>query len=295
MEGALASVIGGLTRGAGRRRAHQRRLRRRPRRASPRCSPCSRRARPASPSSASTTASARPAPSPGICDQRADPRHDHASPGSTASPASPATWRSARCSTPAPTVDRGRRPRRGASPVAGWRLTVEAGAARRHRARHAPSCRDGARPPPPPPTRDVLKLLVAGRRCPTACTSRRPGRLRARSPRRKARIHGVDPDDVQFHEVGALDAIVDVVGTCAALELLDVDDVRASPGGRSGTGTVAQRPRPAAQPGAGGRGPARRRRRARLRASTSPLELTTPDRRGAARRAGDRLRAAPRR
>jgi len=34
---------------------------------------------------------------------------------------------------------------------------------------------------------------------------------------------------VHFHEVGALDAIIDVVGTCAALELLDVDEVHASP------------------------------------------------------------------
>jgi uncharacterized protein (TIGR00299 family) protein len=42
-------------------------------------------------------------------------------------------------------------------------------------------------------------------------------------------IHGVAPHDVEFHEVGALDAIVDVVGTCAALESLGVDEVRCSP------------------------------------------------------------------
>ena len=42
-------------------------------------------------------------------------------------------------------------------------------------------------------------------------------------------IHGVDPTDVQLHEVGALDSIVDVVGVCAALETLDVDEVRCSP------------------------------------------------------------------
>jgi len=45
----------------------------------------------------------------------------------------------------------------------------------------------------------------------------------------EGRLHGVPADAVHFHEVGALDAIVDVVGTCAALELLDVDDVRTSP------------------------------------------------------------------
>ena len=53
----------------------------------------------------------------------------------------------------------------------------------------------------------------------------------------EGRIHGVDPDDVEFHEVGSLDAIVDVVGTCAALEDLGVDEVR-SASVAVGTGTV---------------------------------------------------------
>jgi len=42
---------------------------------------------------------------------------------------------------------------------------------------------------------------------------------------------------VHFHEVGSLDAIVDVVGTCAALEVLDIDVVRAS-AVATGTGMV---------------------------------------------------------
>ncbi len=42
-------------------------------------------------------------------------------------------------------------------------------------------------------------------------------------------LHRTDPDDVHFHEVGALDALVDVVGTCAALEVLGIDEVRSSP------------------------------------------------------------------
>jgi uncharacterized protein (TIGR00299 family) protein len=42
---------------------------------------------------------------------------------------------------------------------------------------------------------------------------------------------------VHFHEVGGVDAIVDVVGTCAALELLGVDDVHAS-AIATGTGMV---------------------------------------------------------
>lgn len=45
----------------------------------------------------------------------------------------------------------------------------------------------------------------------------------------EGRIHRRPPEQVHFHEVGALDAIVDIVGTAAALEVLDVDDVHASP------------------------------------------------------------------
>lgn len=47
--------------------------------------------------------------------------------------------------------------------------------------------------------------------------------------RAEAALHRSTPDEVHFHEVGALDAIVDVVGTCAALEVLAVDDVTCSP------------------------------------------------------------------
>lgn len=53
----------------------------------------------------------------------------------------------------------------------------------------------------------------------------------------EGRLHRQAPETVHFHEVGALDAIVDVVGTCAALEILDVDDV-ASSAVADGIGTV---------------------------------------------------------
>ena len=45
----------------------------------------------------------------------------------------------------------------------------------------------------------------------------------------EAKVHRAPIESVHFHEVGGVDAIVDIVGTCAALELLDVDKVRASP------------------------------------------------------------------
>ncbi len=45
----------------------------------------------------------------------------------------------------------------------------------------------------------------------------------------EARVHGTTPDRVHFHEVGAVDAILDVVGTCWALERLGVERVICSP------------------------------------------------------------------
>jgi hypothetical protein len=54
----------------------------------------------------------------------------------------------------------------------------------------------------------------------------------------ESRLHGVPPEDVHFHEVGALDALVDIVGVCAALEVLGIDQVRCSPLAQ-GRGVVA--------------------------------------------------------
>jgi uncharacterized protein (TIGR00299 family) protein len=53
----------------------------------------------------------------------------------------------------------------------------------------------------------------------------------------EATVHGTGPDDVHFHEVGALDAIADVVGACAGLEHLGLEQLVVSPVA-VGSGTV---------------------------------------------------------
>ena len=41
-------------------------------------------------------------------------------------------------------------------------------------------------------------------------------------------VHGMDPQQVHFHEVGAVDAIVDIVGTCLGLDWLGIDQLYCS-------------------------------------------------------------------
>jgi pyridinium-3,5-bisthiocarboxylic acid mononucleotide nickel chelatase len=59
-----------------------------------------------------------------------------------------------------------------------------------------------------------------------------PERVRDRAQRTFAMLadvegsmHRVPANDVEFHEVGSVDAIVDIVGTCAALESLEVERI----------------------------------------------------------------------
>lgn len=47
--------------------------------------------------------------------------------------------------------------------------------------------------------------------------------------RAEAKVHGIGMEDVHFHEVGAVDTIIDVVGTVAGLHRLGIEKLYASP------------------------------------------------------------------
>jgi pyridinium-3,5-bisthiocarboxylic acid mononucleotide nickel chelatase len=85
-------------------------------------------------------------------------------------------------------------------------------------------------------------------------------------------VHGRAPDDVTFHEVGAIDSIVDVVGSCVALELLEVETVSCEPL-PMGTGVVRSAHGPLPIPG-----PATLEvlKGSRMRWIEEPHETTTP-------------------
>ncbi len=45
----------------------------------------------------------------------------------------------------------------------------------------------------------------------------------------ESRIHGCQPDDVHFHEIGGLDSIIDIIGSVIGLEFLGIDRLVVSP------------------------------------------------------------------
>jgi len=73
------------------------------------------------------------------------------------------------------------------------------------------------------------------------------GRIFTRLAQAEARVHGTTVDQVHFHDVGAVDAIVDVVGSCIGLHLLGVDAIHCSAlpvGGGFVTGAHGRMPVP---------------------------------------------------
>lgn len=53
----------------------------------------------------------------------------------------------------------------------------------------------------------------------------------------EAAVHGITPEKVHFHEVGATDAIIDIVGTCLGLNWLEIEEIYCS-AMPTGSGTI---------------------------------------------------------
>jgi uncharacterized protein (TIGR00299 family) protein len=86
------------------------------------------------------------------------------------------------------------------------------------------------------PAAEVLAMIAAADLAPRV--RQRATDVYRRLAEVEGAIHGIDPDRVELHEVGALDSILDVVGVCAALESLAIDHLTYSPIA-VGHGTVA--------------------------------------------------------
>jgi len=95
--------------------------------------------------------------------------------------------------------------------------------------------------------REILALVDGSGLPPRARAAARG--MFERIGRAEAKVHGVSVDEVHFHEVGALDSIVDVCGAAVALELLGWPRVVAAPPelGR-GLGRSAHGPMPIPPP-----------------------------------------------
>ncbi len=118
---------------------------------------------------------------------------------------------------------------------------------------------------------DVRSLLGAAR-LPEAVRARALATFE-RLAEAEGRVHRVAPDQVHFHEVGAVDALVDVVGTALLMHDLGVEEAWASPVATGGGGRTrgAHGPLPVPAPAV-----LELLRGAPLHGGGVPAELTTP-------------------
>lgn len=132
-------------------------------------------------------------------------------------------------------------------------VAVEPGSQKKHR--HLP---------------DIVRIIDRADLAPRI--GERAKRIFERLAAAEAAVHGTSVDKVHFHEVGAADAIVDIVGACAALEHFEIDRIGCSaiPTG-SGTLTCEHGVMPVPAPAT-----ARLLEGVAIAACDEPGELTTP-------------------
>ena len=103
---------------------------------------------------------------------------------------------------------------------AATQVRVEVGRAAQTRHRHLP---------------EILDIIAKAGLPPRA--TEQAGRVFTRLAEAEARVHGIDAEHVHFHEVGAADAIADIVGACVGVEVLGLERITCSPI-PTGSGTV---------------------------------------------------------
>ena len=74
---------------------------------------------------------------------------------------------------------------------------------------------------------DILELIDAAKLAPRA--TQRAKDVFTRLGQAEAQVHNIPVEKVHFHEVGAVDSIVDIVGAAVAMDMLDVERIFCSP------------------------------------------------------------------
>ena len=113
-----------------------------------------------------------------------------------------------------------------ALPLVGWELTRREVMKGAFRATKIEVEIDAATDHPHRSLADIERVLDAAPLDPTVRARAR--RVFERLAGAEARVHGTTPDRVHFHDVGAVDAIVDVTGAAVALSLLGIDAIHVS-------------------------------------------------------------------
>lgn len=73
----------------------------------------------------------------------------------------------------------------------------------------------------------ILRIIDGAKLSPTV--KARAGKIFTRLAEAESRVHQIPVEKIHFHEVGALDAIVDIVGACVGFEMLGIERFVASP------------------------------------------------------------------
>lgn len=75
--------------------------------------------------------------------------------------------------------------------------------------------------------KEILSIINKSKLSPTV--KRLSSRIFKRLAEAEAKVHGTTINKVHFHEVGAIDAIVDIVGACIGIEKLGLEKISCSP------------------------------------------------------------------